>query len=32
VRIPPFDNVETAEIEFSIRLDPKGAVDVFVDE
>jgi hypothetical protein len=32
VRIHPFNDVETAQIEIGIRLDPKGAVDVFVDE
>ena len=31
-RIHPFNDVSSVQIEMGIRLDPKGAVDVFVDE
>ena len=31
-RINPFNDVPSVQIELGIRLDPKGAVDVFVDE
>jgi len=30
--IPPFDDVESAQLEIGIRIDANGAPDAFVDE
>ena len=32
VRIPPFDNLSTAEVGLAIRVEASGAVNVAVDE